>query len=210
MHPGSAAGDSPRVRPHGRPWLPAPGTPPVTRTTEIDARRCHLLPARSAGARTASRVGRSLRTPCNLSCINHPSPVSSASAHRRSFDPDRSAVRWTLLSALAVGLIFLAGRHATDVHTGQQLDYLHWTLAYAVATALAWSGVRRAEPADRAPRRWLALGLTFTLLAQGVFDVRELTQWTPCSCASAPASRSACWRRCAPPRRHSAVRSTWT
>jgi len=58
-------------------------------------------------------------------------------------------------------------------------DCLHWTVAYASATVLAWRGVVRAHAADRATRRWIAVGLSIALVAELLFDVQELTLWTP-------------------------------
>ena len=58
-------------------------------------------------------------------------------------------------------------------------DCLHWTLAYASATVLAWRGVLRADAVDRATRRWIAVGLSIALGAELLFDVQEATLWTP-------------------------------
>jgi signal transduction histidine kinase/DNA-binding response OmpR family regulator len=73
----------------------------------------------------------------------------------------------------------VAARLSNKLSTGHDFDYLHWTIAYAVATILAWMGVRRASDADVASRRWFACGLTITLAAQVLFDLQEITQRTP-------------------------------
>src|SRR5271154_5467683 len=75
--------------------------------------------------------------------------------------------------------LFVAARLSTKLSTGHYFDYLHWTIAYAVAATLAWMGVRRAQDGDAAPRRWFACGLTVTLAAQVLFDLQEITQHTP-------------------------------
>jgi signal transduction histidine kinase/DNA-binding response OmpR family regulator len=90
---------------------------------------------------------------------------------------------------LAIGLVagmllvviglFTAARLSSTLSTGHYFDYLHWTIAYAVAATLAWMGVRRAGAGDLASRRWFACGLTVTLLAQVLFDLQEITQHTP-------------------------------
>jgi signal transduction histidine kinase/DNA-binding response OmpR family regulator len=58
-------------------------------------------------------------------------------------------------------------------------DCLHWTIAYASATVLAWRGVVRADAPDRAARRWIAVGLSIALVAELLFDVQEFLLWTP-------------------------------
>ena len=88
-------------------------------------------------------------------------------------------IRIGLLTAVAVVLLFAAGLRVPDPHTGHLFDYVHWTIAYAVAVILAWSGVRRAAPVDLAPRRWFALGLTLTFMGQLITDVQDVTHWIP-------------------------------
>src|SRR5271154_1252388 len=74
--------------------------------------------------------------------------------------------------------LFVAARLSTKLSTGHYFDYLHWTIAYAVAATLGWIGVRRASPSDVASRRWFASGLTITLAAQLLFDLQEITHHT--------------------------------
>jgi len=49
---------------------------------------------------------------------------------------------------VVVGL-FVAARLSSKLSTGHYFDYLHWTIAYAVAAALAWMGF-----AERGKARW--------------------------------------------------------
>src|SRR5580698_5211429 len=80
---------------------------------------------------------------------------------------------------IVVICLFVAARLSTKLRTGHYFDYLHWTIAYAVAAILAWMGVHRAQGSDVASRRWFAWGLTVTLAAQVLFDLQEITQRTP-------------------------------
>ena len=75
--------------------------------------------------------------------------------------------------------LFVAARLSSKLSTGHYFDYLHWTIAYAIAATLAWMGVRRAGEGDVASRRWFAWGLTITLAAQVLFDLQEITHRTP-------------------------------
>jgi hypothetical protein len=91
---------------------------------------------------------------------------------------NRLALRLLAGALVAVVGLFAASRTSGMRGAGQAFDYAHWTLAYAVATALAWMGVRGARGRDASPRRWFASGLTITLVAQLVFDIQEITHHT--------------------------------
>ena len=79
---------------------------------------------------------------------------------------------------VVVGL-FVAARLSSKLSTGHYFDYLHWTIAYAVAAALAWMGVRRAGEGDVVSRRWFAWGLTITAVGQVLFDLKGITHRAP-------------------------------
>ena len=94
-------------------------------------------------------------------------------------DPGRTGPQLLLGASIGVVGAFVAARLSSDELTVHLLDYLHWTIAAIAAAALAWLGVLSADHQDRGARRWFAYGLTFTLLAQLLFDVQEITHWTP-------------------------------
>jgi signal transduction histidine kinase/DNA-binding response OmpR family regulator len=102
-------------------------------------------------------------------------PCSGESNTRQN----RLAARLAASTLIVVICLFAAARLSTKLTTGHDFDYLHWTIAYAVAATLAWMGVRRAPDGDVASRRWFAWGLTITLAAQVLFDLQEITQRTP-------------------------------
>jgi signal transduction histidine kinase/DNA-binding response OmpR family regulator len=104
------------------------------------------------------------------------SSPSSGESNTRQSQLARRLVGGTLM--VVTGL-FVAARLSSQLSTGHRFDYLHWTIAYAVATTLAWMGVRRARDDDVASRRWFACGLTVTLAAQVLFDLQDITQRTP-------------------------------
>ena len=91
----------------------------------------------------------------------------------------RFAARLVAMTLAAVVGLTLIARHSDTIATSHLFDYLHWTIAYAVGVTLAWMGVRTASPHNLASRRWFASGLTFTLAAQLLFDMQELTHYTP-------------------------------
>jgi two-component system, sensor histidine kinase and response regulator len=91
----------------------------------------------------------------------------------------RLAARLVGGALLAVIGLFAAARLSDKLSTGHSFDYLHWTVAYAVAATLAWMGVRRADAGDAVSRRWFARGLTLTFVAQVLFDLQDVTQRTP-------------------------------
>src|SRR6267154_1250614 len=102
-------------------------------------------------------------------------PCSGESNTRQN----RLAARVVASTLIVVICLFLAARLSSKLSTGHYFDYLHWTIAYAVAATLAWMGVRRARDGDVVSRRWFAWGLTVTLAAQVLFDLQEITQRTP-------------------------------
>ncbi|MBS0419469.1 MAG: response regulator [Proteobacteria bacterium] len=91
----------------------------------------------------------------------------------------RTAHWLLLLASLFVIAAFAGARISRSLAVAHLFDYLHWTVAYLAATALAWLGVRSAGDADAVPRRWFARALTITTAAQLVFDLHELTGWNP-------------------------------
>src|SRR5579863_6179424 len=91
----------------------------------------------------------------------------------------RIAARVVAGTLIVVLGLFMAARLSTKLSAGHYFDYLHWTIAYAVAATLGWMGVRRARDGDLASRRWFAWGLTITLVAQVLFDLQEITRRTP-------------------------------
>jgi signal transduction histidine kinase/CheY-like chemotaxis protein len=101
---------------------------------------------------------------------------SSATTDAR---PSRIALKVLLPASMVVGGAFVTARLSSNPAVVSLLDYLHWTVAAIAAATLAWFGVRSADEHDRAPRRWFAYGLTSTLLAQLLFDMQEITHWTP-------------------------------
>src|ERR1700722_8981749 len=92
---------------------------------------------------------------------------------------NRLAARVVASTLIVVICLFVAARLSSQLSTGHNFDYLHWTIAYAVAATVAWMGVRRARNGEVASRRWFASGLTITLAAQVLFDLQEITQRTP-------------------------------
>jgi two-component system, sensor histidine kinase and response regulator len=91
----------------------------------------------------------------------------------------RIALKVLLPASMIVGGAFVAARLSGNPAVANLLDCLHWTVAAIAAATLAWLGVRSADEHDRAPRRWFAYGLTFTLLAQLLFDMQQITHWIP-------------------------------
>src|ERR1700684_2565868 len=67
-------------------------------------------------------------------------------------------------ATLGVTAAFVAARCNSNSITAHLLDYLHWTIAYVAAAALAWLGVRCSDGHVRIARRWFAFGLTATAL----------------------------------------------
>ena len=91
--------------------------------------------------------------------------------------------RWrTLGVAGLVGLAFvvfiaLASIDPAKAHR-RLFDNIHWTMAYVIAAALAWIGLRnsRGKDAER-PLRWFTAALTSSALAQLLWDVEVWFGW---------------------------------
>jgi signal transduction histidine kinase/DNA-binding response OmpR family regulator len=105
--------------------------------------------------------------------------MSSSYSGESTTGQDRLAARALVVTSIVVIGLFTAARLSTNLSAGHNFDYLHWTIAYAVAATLAWMGVRRAREVDVASRRWFAWGLTITLVAQVLFDLQDITRRTP-------------------------------
>jgi signal transduction histidine kinase/DNA-binding response OmpR family regulator len=105
--------------------------------------------------------------------------MSVATARDVDLRPNRPAANLTAAAVAAVTVIFVAARHSGNLTTGHYFDYLHWTIAYAVAVTLALLGVRSAQKVDLAARRWFACGLTLTLAAQLVSELQNITHRIP-------------------------------
>jgi len=105
--------------------------------------------------------------------------MTARQAHSPTSVSQRSERKLLLCGCAFVIAAFAVVRSSNSVAISHLFDYLHWTVAYFMATILAWRGVRAADPEDKVPRRWFARALTITLAAQLLFDIRELTGWTP-------------------------------
>jgi signal transduction histidine kinase/CheY-like chemotaxis protein len=92
--------------------------------------------------------------------------------------PVVSSRRIMLGSLLIVVVIVLGAAAVAGMHPDPRLaaffDCVHWTVSYTAAAVLAWIGVRNADSHDREARRWFAIGLTFTLVGQFVYDAHVI------------------------------------
>jgi signal transduction histidine kinase/CheY-like chemotaxis protein len=86
---------------------------------------------------------------------------------------------WLVATSLTATFLLSLLAHGGTLAAIYLFNYLHWTISFAVAATLAWMAVRHAPPSAKLSRRWFAWGLSLTLAAQVVFDVKELTHWTP-------------------------------
>ena len=78
---------------------------------------------------------------------------------------DRIAAGTLIAAGAVVCVLFGMSRLSDDSHAGHLLDCLHWTVAYLAASFIAWLGVTQAKGHERAARRWFAIGLSLTALA---------------------------------------------
>jgi signal transduction histidine kinase/ActR/RegA family two-component response regulator len=79
--------------------------------------------------------------------------------------PDRIAAATLIVAGAAVCIVFGFGKFSGDAHTAEILNCVHWTIAYVAATLVAWLGVTQAKGNERTVRRWFAIGLSLTSLA---------------------------------------------
>jgi signal transduction histidine kinase/ActR/RegA family two-component response regulator len=79
--------------------------------------------------------------------------------------PDRIAAGTLIFAVAAVCVLFGLGATSDDSHTAHLLDCAHWTVAYLAASFIAWLGVSQAQGHERAVRRWFAIGLSLTAVA---------------------------------------------
>jgi signal transduction histidine kinase/ActR/RegA family two-component response regulator len=78
---------------------------------------------------------------------------------------DRLAATTLIAAGAAVCVLYLFGALSGDVQQAHILDCLHWSVAYLAASFVAWLGVAQVTGPERAARRWFAIGLTVTTLA---------------------------------------------
>ncbi|HKU17514.1 MAG TPA: ATP-binding protein [Steroidobacteraceae bacterium] len=90
-------------------------------------------------------------------------------------DARRVATRTLILAGAGICVLFQIGWTSADREVAHIFDCLHWTLAYVAAAILAWLGVVQAAGVDRTIRRWFAIGLTFTVVGDLLYNYYELT-----------------------------------
>src|ERR1700730_3494111 len=105
--------------------------------------------------------------------------MSVTTARDVDLRPNRPAAKLTAAAVAAVTVVFVAARHSGNITTGHYFDYLHWTIAYAVAVTRAWSAVRSAQKVGLAARRSFARGLTLPLAAQLISELQNITHRIP-------------------------------
>jgi hypothetical protein len=90
-------------------------------------------------------------------------------------DARRLAAKTLVFAGVAVCVLFVLALASADPRLAHFFDCLHWTVAYVAAAVVAWLGVVDASGADRAARRWFAIGLTVTAVADLLYDYNQLT-----------------------------------
>jgi signal transduction histidine kinase len=80
---------------------------------------------------------------------------------------------------LCVCVLFVLAWTSTDPEVAHTFDILHWALAYAAAAVVAWLGVLDASGANRAARRWFAIGLTLTAVGDLIYTYYQFIPVTP-------------------------------
>jgi signal transduction histidine kinase/ActR/RegA family two-component response regulator len=83
------------------------------------------------------------------------------------------------LAGVGVCVLFALAWASPDPLVAQTFDMLHWTLAYVAAAIVGWLGVLDASGAERAARRWFAIGLTLTAVGDLIYDYYMLTGLAP-------------------------------
>ena len=94
-------------------------------------------------------------------------------------DARRLAARVIVLAGVGVCVLFVRAWTNPNPDVSHTFDILHWTLAYVAAAVAAWLGVLDASGADRAARRWFAIGLTFTVAGDLVYNYYEISGHAP-------------------------------
>jgi signal transduction histidine kinase/ActR/RegA family two-component response regulator len=82
-------------------------------------------------------------------------------------------------AGVGVCVLFVLAWTSPDPGVAQVFDILHWTLAYVAAAIVGWLGVLDASGADRAVRRWFAIGLTLTAVGDLIYDYYMITGFAP-------------------------------
>jgi signal transduction histidine kinase len=80
-------------------------------------------------------------------------------------------------ASIAVAIVFVVARTVTDQDVAYLLECMHWTVAFAVAAAIATVGAFTGTDRDRPARAWFAIGLGATFIGQLVWDLQAVTGW---------------------------------